>query len=68
MKLDPGSSNSFDLHSKYKSIHVRIALKSNMERHRLITGRRCKPLTSARGITDNDNDPQGTAVQFTWCE
>jgi hypothetical protein len=38
MKLDPGSSNSFDLHSKYKSIHVRIALKSNMERHRLITG------------------------------
>ncbi len=38
MKLDPGSSNSFDLHSKYKSIHVRIASKSNMERHRLITG------------------------------
>ena len=27
MKLDPGSSNSFDLHSKYKSIHVRIFLE-----------------------------------------
>ena len=21
-----------------------------------------------RGITDNDDDPQGTAVQFAWCE
>ena len=43
-------------------------LKSNMERHRLITGQWCKPLTSARGITDKDDDPQGTVVQFTWWE
>ena len=43
-------------------------LKSNMERHRLITSQCCKLLTGTRGITDNDNDPQGTAVQFTWCE
>ena len=68
MKLDPGSSISFDLHSKYKSIHVRDVLESNMERHRLITSQGCKLLTDARGISDNDDDPQGTAVQFTWCE
>ena len=37
MKLDSGSSISFDLHSKYKSIHVRNVLKLNMEIHRLIT-------------------------------
>ena len=68
MKLDPGYSISFDLHSKYKSIHVRDVLESNMERHRLITNQLCKLLTGVRGITDNDNDPQGTTIQFTWCE
>ena len=68
MKLDLRSSNSFNLHSEYKSIHVKNVLESNMERHRLITSQWCKLLTGARGITNNDNDPQGTTVQFTWCE
>ena len=71
MKLDPGSSglqNSFNLHSKYKSIHVKNVLESNMERHRLITSQWCRLLTSTRGITNNDDDPQGTTVQFAWCE
>jgi len=68
MKLDLGSSISFDLHSKYKSIHVRDVLESNMERHCLITSQWCKLLTGTRGITDNDDDPQGTAVQFARCE
>ena len=68
MKIDPGSSISLDLHSKYKSIHVRNVLESNMERHCLITSQWCKLLTDTRVITDDDDDPQGTAVQFTWCE
>jgi len=68
MKLDPGSSNSSNLHSEYKSIHVKDALESNMERHRLITSQRCKLLIGVRGITDNDDYPQGTIVQFEWCE
>ena len=59
MKLDPRSSISFDLHSKYKSIHVRDVLESNMERHCLITSQRCKLLTGTKGITNNDDDTQG---------
>jgi len=31
LKLDPGSSISSDLHSKYKLIHVKSELASNME-------------------------------------
>ena len=68
MKLDLGSSNSSNLRSKYKSIHVKNVLESNMERHHLITSQWCKLLTGVRGITDNDDDPKGTTVQFTWCE
>ena len=68
MKLDSGSSISFDLHSNYKSIHVRDVLEPNMERHRLITSQWCKLLTGTRGITDNDDDPQGITVQIACCE
>ena len=68
MRLDPGSSISFDFHSKYKTIHVRDVLEPNMERNSLITSQWCKLLTGTRGIIDNDDDPQGTAVQFAWCE
>ena len=39
-----------------------------MEKHRLITSQWCKLLTGARWVTNNVNDPQGTTVQFTWCE
>ena len=34
---------------KYKSIHVRDVLESNMERHCLITSQLCKLLTGTRG-------------------
>ena len=34
----------------------------------LITSQWCKLLTGTRGITDDDDDPQGIVVQFAWCE
>ena len=39
-----------------------------MEIHCLITSQWCKLLTGTRGVTNNDNDPQGTTVQFACCE
>ena len=68
MKLDMGSSNSSNLHSEYKSILVKYVLESNMERLRLITSQWRKSLTGVRGTIDNDDDAQGTTIQFACCE
>ena len=37
-------------------------------RNHLIIGQLCEPLTSAKDITINVNDSQGTIVQSTECE
>ena len=68
MSKDPGScapSRSEQSTSPSMWIH---GLKSNMHEHRLITGQWWKPLTDARGTTNNDNGPQGTigTIRDVW--
>ena len=60
LHLDPNKSTSSSMW-----IH---GLKSNMHEHRLITSQWWKPLTDARGTTNNDNGPQGTigTIRDVW--
>jgi hypothetical protein len=52
----------------YDSNHVNRCLDVEHGRNHLITGQWCEPLTSAREITINVNDSQGTLVHSTECE
>ena len=46
----------------YNSNHVKKGVDVKHGRNHLITGHCCTPLTSAREITNNDDDSQGTIV------
>lgn len=46
----------------YNSNHVKKGVDVEHGRNRLITGSWCIPLTSAREITNNDDDSKGTIV------
>jgi hypothetical protein len=52
----------------YESNHVNRCLDVEHGRNHLITGQWCEPLTSAREITIDVNDSQGTLVHSTECE
>ena len=52
----------------YESNHVNRCLDVEHGRNHLITGQWCEPLTSAREITINVNDSQGTLVHSSKCE
>jgi hypothetical protein len=52
----------------YESHHVNRCLDVEHGRYHLITGQWCEPLTSAREITINVNDSQGTLVHSNECE
>ena len=69
MKLDLGSSKlvQYSLESTSRSVSKDVLI-SIMEGQHLITSQSCNLLTGARGITDDDDDPKGSTVQFTWCE
>ena len=60
LHLDPNKSTSPSMWTH--------ELKSNMREHRMITGQWWKPLTDARGTTNNDNGPQGTigTIRGVW--
>ena len=53
---------------RYESNHVNICSDVEHGRNHLITGQWGKPLTSAREITIDVNDSQGTLVQSNECE
>ena len=52
----------------YESDHVNRCLDVEHGRNHLITVQWCEPLTSAREITINVNDSQGTLVHSSECE
>ena len=52
----------------HDSNHVNRCPDVEHGRNHLITGQWCEPLTSAREITINVNDSQGTLVRSNECE
>jgi hypothetical protein len=52
----------------YDSNHVNRCPDVEHGRNHFITGQWCEPLTSAREITINVNDSQGTLVHYSECE
>jgi hypothetical protein len=55
-------------HPKYESNHVITCVEVKHGRNHLITGHQCIPLASAREITIDVDDSQGTTVQSIDCE